>query len=182
MVALRDIVIAGLLLGGIYALVAVGLSLQYGVARVLNVAHGEFIMVGAFITFWLFTNVNLNPLVSLVITGPVMFVIGFVLHRTMYRRLMNTSPTLEVFEGKSMLASFGLLYVVQNIARIIWGSDIEGYTYLITSITAAKIPVNRLVALGFVVVDRRWPSTSSWPALAWARPSGPRPRTRPRPG
>jgi branched-chain amino acid transport system permease protein len=151
MVALRDIVIAGLLLGGIYALVAVGLSLQYGVARVLNVAHGEFIMVGAFITFWLFTNVSLNPLVSLVITGPLMFVIGFGLHHTMYRRLMHQSPTIDIFEGKSMLASFGLLYVVQNIARIIWGSDIEGYSYLITSVTSARIPVNRLVALGFVV-------------------------------
>jgi len=151
MIALRDIVIAGLLLGGIYALIAVGLGLQYGVARVLNVAHGEFIMVGAFITFWMFTNVSLNPLVSLLISGPLMFVIGFVLHRTMYHRLMKQSPTLDIFEGKSMLASFGLLFVVQNIARIIWGSDIEGYSYLVTSITAAKIPVNRLVALGFVI-------------------------------
>jgi branched-chain amino acid transport system permease protein len=152
MVALRDIIIAGLLLGGIYALVAVGLSLQYGVARVLNVAHGEFIMVGAFITFWMFTNVSLNPLVSIVITGPVMFLIGFVLHRTMYHALMKSSPTLVVFEGKSMLASFGLLYVVQNVARMIWGSNVHGYSYLLTSVTAAKIPVNRLVALGSVVL------------------------------
>jgi branched-chain amino acid transport system permease protein len=50
-----------------------------------------------------------------------------------------------------MLASFGLLFVVQNLARIVWGADIEGYDYLITSVTAARIPVNRLVALGFVV-------------------------------
>ena len=53
MVAVRDIIITGLLLGGIFALVSVGLSLQYGVGRVLNVAHGEFIMIGAFVTFWL---------------------------------------------------------------------------------------------------------------------------------
>ena len=152
MVALRDIVISGLLLGGIYALVAVGLSLQYGVARVLNVAHGEFIMVGAFITFWMFTNVSLDPLVSILITGPGMFIVGFLLYKSMYHLLMKSSPTLDIFEGKSMLASFGLLYVVQNIARIIWGSDFEGYTYLLISITAARIPVNRLVALGFVVV------------------------------
>jgi len=151
MEVIRDIVITGLLLGGIYALVSVGLSLQYGVARVLNVAHGEFIMVGAFITFWLLGAVNLNPLVSLVITGPLVFVIGFLLHKTMYRRLMDTSPSLEVFEGKSMLASFGLLYIVQNIARIIWGSSTEAYTFLNTTITAARIPVNRLVGLGFVI-------------------------------
>jgi branched-chain amino acid transport system permease protein len=151
MVAIRDIIIAGLLLGGILSLIAVGLSLQYGVARVLNVAHGEFIMVGAFITFWLFETGGLNPLVSLLISGPLVFVIGYILHATMYRRLMTQSPTIEIFEGKSMLASFGLLFVVQNVARIIWGSDIEGYDYLITSVTSARIPVNRLVALGFVI-------------------------------
>lgn len=152
MVALRDIVIAGFLLGGLYALVAVGLSLQYGVARVLNVAHGEFIMVGAFITFWLFVNIKLSPLLSLFITGPFMFIVGFVLHKTIFRHLMKSSPDLHVFEGKSLLATFGLLYVVQNIAILLWGSDVEGYSYLVTSITAARIPVNRLVALGFVVV------------------------------
>jgi branched-chain amino acid transport system permease protein len=151
MVAIRDIVIAGLLLGGILALISVGLSLQYGVARVLNVAHGEFIMVGAFITWWLLASISLNPLLSLLISGPAAFVIGFLLHGTMYRRLMDKSPTIEVFEGKSMLASFGLLFVVQNLARIVWGADIQGYEYLITSVTAARIPVNRLVALGFVV-------------------------------
>jgi len=152
MTVIRDIVITGLLLGGIYALVSVGLSLQYGVARVLNVAHGEFIMVGAFITFYLLGSLNLNPLVSLVITGPFVFIIGFILHKTLYKRLMDTSPTLEIFEGKSMLASFGLLYIVQNLARMIWGSEIESYQFLNSTITAARIPVNRLVGLAFVIV------------------------------
>ncbi len=82
MVIVRDIIITGLLLGGIFALVSVGLSLQYGVARVLNVAHGEFIMIGAFVTFWLFGSVNLNPIVSIVVTAPMIFVIGWLLHVT----------------------------------------------------------------------------------------------------
>ena len=70
MVVLRDIIITGLLLGGIYALVSVGLSLQYGVGRVLNVAHGEFIMLGAFITFWLSgSTIQMNPLVTIVDHG-----------------------------------------------------------------------------------------------------------------
>lgn len=150
--AFRDIFITGLLLGGIFALVSVGLSLQYGVARVLNVAHGEFIMIGAFITFWLLGTVNLNPIVSVVVTGPVAFILGFILHKTLFRSLMDSSPSLDVFEGKSMLASFGLLYVVQNLARIIWGSDVEGYNFLNSTVTAAQIPLNRLVALAFVIV------------------------------
>jgi branched-chain amino acid transport system permease protein len=149
---LANIIIPGLLLGGIYALVSVGLSLQYGVARVLNIAHGEFIMVGAFLTFWLFGSVHLNPLVSVVVTGPFVFVVGWLLHSTLFRRLMDTSPSIDVFEGKSLLATFGLYYVVQNVARLIWGSDNESYSFLNTVVTSAQIPVNRLAALGFVIV------------------------------
>ena len=151
--ALRDIIITGLLLGGIFALVSVGLTLQYGVGRVLNVAHGEFIMVGGFVTFWLWSStIHLNAIVSLVITAPLVFVIGWLLHATLFRRLMHKAPNLDVFEGQSMLASFGLLYVVQNIARIIWSSQTYQVNYLNTSVTGAQIPLNRLVALAVVVV------------------------------
>jgi branched-chain amino acid transport system permease protein len=151
--ALRDIIITGLLLGGIFALVSVGLTLQYGVGRVLNVAHGEFIMVGGFVTFWLWSStIHLNALISLVITAPLIFVIGWLLHATLFRRLMHKAPNLDVFEGQSMLASFGLLYVVQNVARLIWSSQTYQVNYLNTTVTGAQIPLNRLVALGVVVV------------------------------
>ena len=152
MVAVRDIIITGLLLGGIFALVSVGLSLQYGVGRVLNVAHGEFIMVGSFITFWLLGSINLNPLISIVVTGPVIFVIGWILHSTLFRRLMHNAPSLDIFEGQSMLASFGLLYIVQNVARMIWGSQTQNVVFLNRTVTSAQIPLNRLVALGVVIV------------------------------
>ena len=121
-------------------------------ARVLNVAHGEFIMVGAFITFWLFSSVNLNPLVSLLVSAPLIFAIGWFLHVTLFRRLMDSAPSLNVFEGTSMLASFGLLYIVQNIARIIWGSQTHSVIYLNSTVTGAQIPLNRLVALAVCVV------------------------------
>jgi branched-chain amino acid transport system permease protein len=147
---LRDIIITGLLLGGIFALVSVGLSLQYGVGRVLNVAHGEFIMIGSFVTFWL--SGSINPLLSLVITGPLIFAVGWFLHATMFRRLMSKSSSLEMFEGTSMLAAFGLLYIVQNVARIIWGSQTRQVYFLNDTVTAAQIPINRLVALGIVIV------------------------------
>ncbi len=150
--AARDIIIAGLLLGGIYALIAAGLSLQYGVARVLNVSHGEFIMVGACITWWMFTNFAFDPLVSIVITGPLMFVLGILLYRFVYRKIMVDSESVEAFEGSSMLAAFGFLYVVQNVARWIWGSNTYAYTYMATSVTSARIPLNRLVALAVVAV------------------------------
>jgi branched-chain amino acid transport system permease protein len=152
MFVISDIIIPGLLLGGIYALVSVGLSLQYGVARVLNIAHGQFIMVGAFVTWWLNQAIHLNPLVSLVIVGPLCFVIGWALHSTLFRRLMATSSSIDVFEGKSLLATFGLYYIAMNVARLIWGGNDQGLTFLNRAVTRAEIPVNRLVALGFVIV------------------------------
>jgi branched-chain amino acid transport system permease protein len=153
-VTILDVVIAGLLMGGIYALVAVGLSLQYGVARVLNVAHGEFIMLGAFITWSLYTMVGINPLVSLVICGPIVFIIGFILYRTVFTRLRTSSASPAAFEGNSMLACFGLLFIIQNVAILTWGADIKGYTFLAFPVNfwGAVFAANRLVTLVFALV------------------------------
>lgn len=154
LVAVLNIVIAGLLMGGIYALIAMGLSLQYGVARVLNVAHGEFIMIGAFITWMMFTMFGINPLLSLVIVGPFTFIIGFILNRTVFTSLRNKSASAEVFEANSMLATFGILFIIQNIALIVWGADLRAYSYLSVgvNILGARFAANRLVTLLFSIV------------------------------
>lgn len=153
MVRILDIVIAGLLMGGIYALIAVGLSLQYGVARVLNISHGEFIMLGAFVTCGLY-EIGINPLLSLAICGPLILIIGFILYRTLFTRLRTSSASLSVFEGRSMLAAFGLLFIIQNAAILIWGASIRGYSYLNFSVNfgGAVFSANRLVTLLFAVV------------------------------
>jgi branched-chain amino acid transport system permease protein len=153
LVTVLDILIGGLLMGGIYALIAMGLSLQYGVARVLNVSHGEFIMLGAFATWALYTIAGINPLISLVIVGPVVFIIGYLLHRTLFRKLLKSSPSPGAFEGSSLLATFGLLYIIQNIVIIIWGSSSVGFTFLTSPVNlgGAIFATNRLVSLGFAV-------------------------------
>jgi branched-chain amino acid transport system permease protein len=153
-VTVLDIVIDGLIMGGIYALIAVGLSLQYGVARVLNVSHGEFIMLAAFITYSLYVLFGISPLVSLIICGPFLFIIGFLLHRTLFQYLRNTSDSIDVFEGNSLLASFGLLFIIQNVAILIWKAQIRGYSYLTSSVNilGAVFPANRLIALLFAIV------------------------------
>jgi branched-chain amino acid transport system permease protein len=131
----------------------VGLSMQYGVARVLNIAHGEFIMLGAFITWWLYTMLDINPLVSMVISGPLVFIIGFILYRTLFTRLRASSASPAAFEGSSMLACFGLLFIIQNVAILIWGADMKGYSYLAfpVNVGGAKFAANRLVTLGFAM-------------------------------
>jgi branched-chain amino acid transport system permease protein len=153
METILDVVVAGLLLGGIFALIAVGLSLQYGVARVLNIAHGEFIMLGAFATWTLYTVFGINPLLCLAIVGPVVFIIGFLLYRTLFTRLRISAPSPAAFEGNSILVAFGLLFVVQYIALLSWGADIHGYTYLAFPVNLGTVTfaANRLTTLGFAV-------------------------------
>lgn len=152
-VTILNIAIGGLLLGGIYALIAMGMSLQYGVARVLNIAHGEFIMIAAFGTFSLYTVFGINPLLCLVIIGPITLIIGFLLHRTLFHQLSLKAPNPDAYAASSMLASFGLLFIVQNLALLGWGADYRAYSYLNegVSIGGAIFPINKLVILGFAV-------------------------------
>lgn len=151
---IADVLISGLVMGGIYALIAAGLGLQYGVGRVLNVSHGEFIMLGAFGTWTLFTFFGISPLLSLIICGPVLFAVGFLIHRTLFQYLRGRSESIEAFADSSLLASFGLLFILQNVALLIWGADIKSYSYLNSSVSifGAVFAANRLVALLFAVI------------------------------
>jgi branched-chain amino acid transport system permease protein len=131
-----------------------GLSLQYGVARVLNIAHGEFIMLGAMSTWMLYTQLHINPLLSVVISCPVIFIIGYLLHLTLFRYLRTKSANQGIFESNSILAAFGLLFIIQSLAKEGWGTTYHGYTFLNTSanVAGAVFGVNRLTTLGISVV------------------------------
>ena len=133
--------------------------------RVLNVAHGEFLMLGAYVTYSLYTAWGMNPLLTLVITGPLFFLVGTMLHRLLYRRVLAAGESPEVLESRSVLLSFGLLFVIQNVALLVWSADLKGYGYLSTPLRVfgAIFPANRLVAaavalgvsLGFYLYLRR---------------------------
>jgi branched-chain amino acid transport system permease protein len=146
-VLLLDLAVTGLITGGIYALVALGLNLQYGLMRVLNVAHGEFLMLGAYLTYSIHTSWGVNPLLTLLVTGPSAFVAGLVLHRGLYARVLGTGE-VEGLESRSLLLSFGLLFVMQNVALLIWSADLKGYSYLATPLRSLGLvfPANRVVA------------------------------------
>jgi branched-chain amino acid transport system permease protein len=148
-----NIFIGGLLIGGIYSLASMGLSLQYGVARVFNIAHGEFLMFGAFITFFLQQH-SVDPLLTIIIIAPIMFIVGFLLYRTVFTSLRVKAFNQGVFESNGMLAAFGLYFIVQNIAVLIWGSTPYAYAYLSYSfnIGDSLFMQNRLVAAIFAVV------------------------------
>ena len=148
------IIFNGLMIGGIYALIAMGFTLQYGVARVLNLAHGEFIMFAAFSSLALNSLFGINPLLSVVIVALGLFIVGFALHRTMFRSLLKSSPSPAAFEGSSLLAAFGLLYIIQSTAKAIWPGLPAWNTYLSfpLNILGVQILANRVVALSFALV------------------------------
>lgn len=143
-----DLVVSGLITGGLYALVALGLNLQYGLMRVLNVAHGEFLMLGGYLTYTLHTGWGVNPLLTLFVTGPVAYGAGLVLHRILYRRVLEAGQPPEVLEAQSLLLSFGLLFVLQNAALLIWSADLKGYSYLAVPLRflGTVFPANRVLA------------------------------------
>jgi branched-chain amino acid transport system permease protein len=118
-----QLTIVGILQGGVYGLLAMGLSLQYGICRVLNITHGEFIMVGAMLTFT-FSELGIHPLLAPVIIGPLLFVLGFLLQSTLFRYLKAKAPAQPVFEGNALLAAFGLLYIFRHVAQITWSSGV----------------------------------------------------------
>ncbi len=144
-----DVVITGLILGGLYALIAAGLSLQYGVGRVLNVSHGEFIILAALATYSLYTITGIHPLVAITFVAPVLFMIGFALDRTLFNDLRRTSFDDDHFEGRSLLVSFGLLFVIQNLMLVFWGAGLRGYSVLNTpvEILGRRYGLNRLITL-----------------------------------
>jgi branched-chain amino acid transport system permease protein len=162
---LVDILVSGAIMGSLYALVALGLNLQYGLMRVLNVAHGEFLMVGAYVTYALHTGSGLDPLATLLVTGPAGFAAGLLLHRLLYARLLRGDAPVASLESRSLLLSFGLLFVIQNVALLVWSSDLRGYSYLAVPlrILGGVFPANRMLAAGvalalgvvFYVVLRR---------------------------
>jgi branched-chain amino acid transport system permease protein len=144
-----DVIITGLILGGLYALIAVGLSLQYGVGRVLNVSHGEFIIFAALVTYSLYTVTGIHPLVAITVVAPILFMVGFALDRTLFNDLRRTSFDEDHFEGRSLLVSFGLLFVIQNLMLVFWGAGLRGYSVLNTpvEILGRRYGFNRLITL-----------------------------------
>ena len=149
-----DLIVNGLLIGGLYAIIAMGLNLQYGMLRILNIAHGEFLMIGAFITYTLKVATDASPLWFLPVSAAAMFVLGLLLHATIFRRLSAISPNLDVMEEKSLIVGFGLLFILQNAAVLIWGADLHGYDFMTNSLHFGGVvfTANRLLVLLLAVL------------------------------
>jgi branched-chain amino acid transport system permease protein len=149
-----SLIITGILQGGVYGLLAMGLSLQYGVCRVINITHGEFVMLGAVLTYMLGSAFGVNPLLAPVILGPLLFGLGFLLQGTLFRAIKAWAPSPGAFEGNALLAAFGVMYIIQYVARIAFGSTLLPSYYLAdrVSVLGMDFILNQFLTFGIALI------------------------------
>ncbi|MEY3134255.1 MAG: hypothetical protein RJA39_137 [Pseudomonadota bacterium] len=149
-----ELIVSGLITGGIYALVALGLNLQYGLMRILNIAHGEFLMLGAYLTWMVQTSFGISPLLMIPISFVVLMGLGLVIHWLCFRRLTATSPNIDIFEARGLMVAFGLMFLIQNLVSSIWGGELRGYDFMADPVAmgGAQFAGNKLLVFGMALV------------------------------
>jgi branched-chain amino acid transport system permease protein len=140
-------VVNGLLIGGIYALVSIGVTLIFGVVKIVNFAQGEFVMLGMYISFFLATSYGIDPLVSLVVSMPALFIVGVLLQRFLIRRVLGLGDMPQIF------LTFALSLLLVNIALLLFTANYRTvntpYTEMTIHLGPLYIAVAKLIA--FVV-------------------------------
>lgn len=141
--------ISGLLLGAIYALLAVGFSLAWGTMKVMNISHAAFAVLGAYIAYWLFVLGKIDPLFSLPLVILVLFILGGVVYRLFIRPITKAREPLMA----SMVVTFGLAIVVENLMSYFWRPDprILKPPYTGSSLFIGEIAVSQGPLIGFVL-------------------------------
>jgi branched-chain amino acid transport system permease protein len=147
-VILFEVVLNGLLLGGMYGLIALGLNMQYGVARMMNLSYGEFFMGGAFAAYFLAVLWEQNPLLSMFVSVPLAFAGNWLIYRYLMLPLVRRAPDQDALDPDVVLVTFGLMFVFEGLALSGWGGDQRGYSFLSVPVDFlnAKIALNRLLA------------------------------------
>ncbi len=147
-------IVNGLVLGGTYALVAMGLTLQYGIARIMNLSFGDTIIAACFCTYVLFAGFALSPLLALLILVPLGYGVSLLTYRVIMKPLVNRAPDAGALEVDSILVTFGLLFVIQGVLLVFFGGGYTSYSYLNTPVALPGVVVsaNRLVAFVMALV------------------------------
>ncbi len=142
---LLQIILDGIMIGGIYTLVSLGLTIIFGVMRIINFAHGEYLMLAMYACFWLFTLTGLDPYVSIIIVAPLMFITGMATYRLVIHPIINASELAHVF------ATLGLSIALQGLALYFWHADFRSVPTVYASKTIILgsnfVNLTRFVAL-----------------------------------
>src|SRR5512141_1874884 len=139
--------LSGVLIGGVYALIGIGLTLVFGVMRVINLAHGDLLMLGMYLAFFMFQLLHVDPFVSIVIVIPAMFAFGMLLQRAFLQRVLDALPQNPI------LLTIGLGLIMSNTMMLVFTSDyrILSTSYSSGSVTIAGISVSQPLFVSFVI-------------------------------
>ncbi len=140
-----QILIWGLYAGCIYILLAIGLNLIFGVMKVVNFAHGEFLMVAAYATFWIYLFSDFNPYLVIPLAALILAVVGVAIERTCFRPIRGTGKLNEIF------LSLGLIYLFQNLVAVVWSTESRSihspYSEVLLSAGSVKLPLDYLIII-----------------------------------
>ena len=144
---LGQVVISGILSGALYAMVALGLALIFGVMRIINVAHGPLLMLGAYATFFLYSALGINPYLTVPVSMLVLFAVGVLLERTLVFRVVD-APELS-----SLLLTFGISIALVNLAQLLFTSDLRSVEYLTGSWVVGPLALSKARVVAFAVAS-----------------------------
>jgi branched-chain amino acid transport system permease protein len=137
-------VVSGVLTGSLYAMIAVGLTIVFGVMRIINLAHGEMVMLGMFGAYWSYTLLGLDPFLSIVVWAPVMFAAGMLIHRFLLKKIIPKG------ELNTLLYTAGLSLLIANLALFFWTGDYRtlnlGYAVMPARPFGIAVPIPLAIA------------------------------------
>jgi branched-chain amino acid transport system permease protein len=152
--SLPQILVFGILVGALYGLVALGLSLVFGVTKILNVAHGELVMFGGYASFWAFSQLGMDPYLTLVISFIFLFVFGAFLYRLIFSQTVKLPEETKI--KNTLLVAFGLSIILQNLALRFWSADERSitvpYVGTVFNVLGVRFPIVRLLNLVIAVI------------------------------
>ena len=139
-----QVLVSGLLVGGVYALISIGLNLIFGVVRIINFAHGEMVMLAMYLTFWICFLSGVDPYLSILVVLPVMFILGVLFQRFVVQPIQTTSANMKIF------TTVGVSLVLQNLALIFWSADFRtvqtSYSVSTFEVFSIVVSIPRFVA------------------------------------
>ena len=147
---LAQAVVNGLLIGGVYALVSIGVTLIFGVVKIVNFAQGEFVMIGMYISFFLFTQLGMDPIVSLLVSMPVLFAIGVGVQHFLIRRVLGLNDLPQIF------LTFALSLLILNLALMLFTANYRtvhtSYSDEVLHLGGLIVPVAKLIAFAVAML------------------------------
>jgi branched-chain amino acid transport system permease protein len=151
---LSQILAYGVILGVFYGLVTIGLALLFGVMKYLNIAHGSFMMIGGYTSYWLFTLWQVDPIVSIPLVMVLMFLVGCLLYKVLFSRLSKVSEDRRI--NSSLIMAFGLILILDNTAIALWRTDIRNintsYSGTMLQFLGVRLPLTGLIVVGITTL------------------------------